>query len=181
MARLVCICTVGADRGSPPSSWRRQRSSALHLIVRDSHSKDKSRESKCSFGFYGPSGETRSRGILVPKKLWELFLRISAPILHLLFRKSCSLKLLSPLSPCAPNPVMVKYVVKTASHKIREAVRSCLCVGVPVSGSIIVSGKQLLAVFLHYGSVECGIIHNIIFVFEKSPPDLPLHFVCNLR
>ena len=50
---------IGADRGSPPSSWRRQRSSALHLIVRVSHSKDKSRESKCSFGFYGPSGETR--------------------------------------------------------------------------------------------------------------------------
>ncbi len=59
---------IGADRGSPPSSWRRQRSSALHLIVRVSHSKDKSRESKCSFGFYGPSGETRTRGILVPNQ-----------------------------------------------------------------------------------------------------------------
>ena len=31
VARLVCICAYGADRGSPPSSWRRQRSSALHL------------------------------------------------------------------------------------------------------------------------------------------------------
>ena len=36
--------------------WRRQRSSALHLIVRATlHTKDKSRESKYSFGFYGPS------------------------------------------------------------------------------------------------------------------------------
>ena len=39
-----------------------------HLIFRVSHSKDKSRESKCSFGFYGPSGETRTRGILVPNQ-----------------------------------------------------------------------------------------------------------------
>ena len=31
VARLVCICAKGADRGSPPSSRRRQRSSALHL------------------------------------------------------------------------------------------------------------------------------------------------------
>ena len=38
------------------------------LIFRVSHSKDKSRESKCSFGFYGPSGETRTRGILVPNQ-----------------------------------------------------------------------------------------------------------------
>jgi len=30
-----------------------------NFIFRVSHSKDKSRESKCSFGFFGPSGETR--------------------------------------------------------------------------------------------------------------------------
>ena len=47
------------------------------------------------------------------------------------------------------------------------------------STGIVSAGEQLLAVFLHYGSVERGIIHNIIFVFEKSPPDLPLHFVDN--
>ena len=35
--------------------------------LRVSHSKDKSRESKCSFGFYGPSGEIRTPGILIPK------------------------------------------------------------------------------------------------------------------
>ncbi len=58
----------GADRGSARSSPRRRRSSALHLIFRVSHSKDKSRESKCSFGFFGPSGETRTRGILLPKQ-----------------------------------------------------------------------------------------------------------------
>ena len=60
---------IGADRGSPPSSWRRQRSSALHLIVRVSHAKDKSRESKCSFGFYGPSGETRLHFLPGGKKI----------------------------------------------------------------------------------------------------------------
>ena len=83
------------------------------LIFRVSlYSKDKSRESKCSFGFYGPSGETRTRGILVPKNSGNFFITFSAPFWHLLFRKSCSLELSSPLSPCAPNPVMVKYVVK---------------------------------------------------------------------
>ena len=34
MARLVCICANGADYGSPTASRLRQRSSALHLIVR---------------------------------------------------------------------------------------------------------------------------------------------------
>ena len=43
VARLVYICAIGADRGSPPSSWRRQRSSALHLIIRVSQSKEKCR------------------------------------------------------------------------------------------------------------------------------------------
>lgn len=60
----------------------------------------------------GPSGEPRTRGILVPKASGNFFLTISAPFWHHLFHKSCSLKLLSPLSPCAPNPLMVKYVVK---------------------------------------------------------------------
>ena len=128
---------------------------------------------------FGPSGETRTRGILDPNIWWNVLLTISAPSWYLLFQKSCSLKLSSPLLPCTPNPVMVKYVVKTASRKIREAVRSFLRIGIPVSGSIVSAGEQLLAVFLHYGSVERGIIHNIIFVFEKSPPDLPLHFVGN--
>ena len=82
------------------------------LIFRVSHSKDKSRESKCSFGFYGPSGETRTCGIMIPKTSWNFFLTISAPFWHHLFHKSCSLKLFPPLFPCAPNPVMVKYVVK---------------------------------------------------------------------
>ena len=43
VARLVCICAEGADRGSPPSSRRRQRSSALHLIFRVSPPKEISR------------------------------------------------------------------------------------------------------------------------------------------
>ena len=59
MARLVCIFfrfVAEENRGSAASSRSGQRSSALHLIVRVSPSKDKSRESECSFGFYGPSG-----------------------------------------------------------------------------------------------------------------------------
>ena len=59
---------IGADRGSPPSSWRRQRSSALHLIVRVSHSKEKCRYGICHSCIFGPSGETRTRGILVPNQ-----------------------------------------------------------------------------------------------------------------
>ena len=51
------VCTGGSNM--PPAY--------CDFIFRVSHSKDKSRESKCSFGFYGPSGETRTRGILVPK------------------------------------------------------------------------------------------------------------------
>ena len=96
------VCTGGSNM--PPAY--------CDLIFRVSHSKDKSRESKCSFGFYGPSGETRTRGILVPKNSGNFFLILCAPFWHLLFQKSCSLKLSSPLSPSAPNPVMVKYVVK---------------------------------------------------------------------
>ena len=52
------VCTGGSNM--PPAY--------CDLIFRVSHSKDKSRESKCSFGFFGPSGETRTRGILLPKQ-----------------------------------------------------------------------------------------------------------------
>ena len=102
------VCTGGSNM--PPAY--------CDLIFRVSHSKDKSRESKCSFGFYGPSGETRTRGILVPNNWWNFFLTFYTPFWHLLFRKSCSLELSSPLSPCAPNPVMVKYVVKNRFPEI---------------------------------------------------------------
>ena len=64
------------------------------------------------FLLFGPSDRTRTCSILLPKNSGNFFLTISAPFWHLLFRKSCSLELSSPLSPCAPNPVMVKYVVK---------------------------------------------------------------------
>ena len=60
----------------------------------------------------GPSGEIRTPGILNPNNWWNFFLTFSAPFWNLLFRESCSLILSSPLSPCTPNPVMVKYVVK---------------------------------------------------------------------
>jgi len=72
---------------------------------------------------FGPSGETRTRGILVPNNWWNFFLTISASFSHLLFRKSCSLELSSPLSPCTPNPVMVKYVVKNRFPEIQATFR----------------------------------------------------------
>ena len=49
-----------------PSSRRQRRSSAPHLDVQISHSKEKSRKSKCSFCFFGPSVEIRTRGLLNP-------------------------------------------------------------------------------------------------------------------
>ena len=116
-----------------------------------------------------------------PKNLWELFSNNFCSFLtpfipeKLLFET-----LVSAVSVCS-KPGYGQICDQNRFPQKREAVFSYLCIGIPVGGSIIVSGKQLLAVFLHYGSVECGIIHNIIFVFEKSPPDLPLHFVCNLR
>ena len=80
---------------------------------------------------FGPSGEIRTPGVLIPNNWWNFFLTFSTPFWHLLFRKSCSFELSSPLSPCAPNPVMVKYVVKNrfprlpaTIRKFREAVRS---------------------------------------------------------
>ena len=151
------------------------------LIVRVSHSKEKCRHGiKPFLHFWSEWRDSNSRHP-GPKKLWELFQTISAPFWCLLFRKSCSLKLSSPLFPCAPNPVMVKYVVKTASRKIREAVRSFLRIGIPVSGSIIVSGKHLNMIFLHYSRVQLRIIYHTVFAFEQSVPHLPLHFVCSLR
>ena len=51
----------------PPSSWRQ---STVHRTVEFSHSnldtKEKSRKSKCSFCFFGPSVEIRTRGLLNP-------------------------------------------------------------------------------------------------------------------
>ena len=74
---------------------------------------------------------SRTLGFTVPKSSGNFFLTFSVPFWHLLFRKSCSLKLSSPLSPCAPNPVMVKYVVKNrfpeiwaTFRQIQEAVHS---------------------------------------------------------
>ena len=62
---------------------------------------------------FGPSGETRTRGILHPNNLWNFLLTISAPFWHLLFQKSCSLELSSPLFPCNPKLSMVNNVVKS--------------------------------------------------------------------
>ena len=69
---------------------------------------------------YGPSDRIRTCGILLPNNWWNFFLTFSAHFWHLLFRSRSSLELSSPLFPCAPNPVMVKYVVKIASLKSRQ-------------------------------------------------------------
>ena len=76
------------------------------------HSKRKKELSLGDSSFFGPDCGIRTHGLLNPKNSGNFFITISAPFWHLLFQKSCSLKLSSPLSPCTPNPVMVKYVVK---------------------------------------------------------------------
>ena len=76
VAILVALLPIGqqARSGFREAVSQQGSTGALHLIVRVSHSKDKSRESKRSFGFYGPSGETRTRGILVPKYRQNLYI-----------------------------------------------------------------------------------------------------------
>ena len=91
---------------------------------RKTHKKLEKRLISCENSrFIGPSGEIRTPGILIPNNWWNFLLTFSAPFWHLLFRKSCSLKLSSPLSPCAPNPVMVKYVVKNRFPEIQATFR----------------------------------------------------------
>ena len=92
--------------------------SRIYLFESRSIQTKKSRLRRSGFWTFGPSGETRTRGILVPKNSGNFFLTFSAPFWHLLFQKSCSLKLSSPLFPCTPNLVMVKYVVKNRFPEI---------------------------------------------------------------
>ena len=72
----------------------------------------KRREWQMPFPSFGPSGETRTRGILLPKRDWNFFLTLSTLFWHFLFQKTCSLKLLPPLYPNAPKLNMVNNVVK---------------------------------------------------------------------
>ena len=98
-------------RSVKPSRATVHRTVAFNYLSLFSGTKNK-RRAKALLLFCGPSGETRTRGILLPNNWWNFFLTFSVLFWHLLFRKSCSLELSSPLSPCTPHPVMVKYVVK---------------------------------------------------------------------
>ena len=102
-----------ADKCSPPSRLRRQHSSALHLYFRVSHHANRKVQNpqKRILDFWSEWRDSNSRH---PGPKWgqKLTLNPFRSVWDALLRKSCSLKLLPPLSPCTPNPVMVKYVVK---------------------------------------------------------------------
>ena len=75
--------------------------------------KDKSRESKCSFGFYGPSGEIRTPGILIPNRGIIFFLILFSPFRGFCSERSCFPELFAPLFPSVRILSMVKNVVKS--------------------------------------------------------------------
>ena len=59
---------------------------------------------------------------LVPNKSGKIFVTFFSRFQHFLFCFTCFPELLCPLSPCAPPPDMVNYVVKNRFPKIWEAV-----------------------------------------------------------
>ena len=73
-----------------------------------------------SFDFRGcgPRWETRTPGILLPKKSRSLFLLICSGFWCFLICFTYSLTLLSPLFPGVPEPYVVIYVVKNASRPV---------------------------------------------------------------
>ena len=83
----------------------------IQLFESRSIQKDKSRESKCSFGFYGPSGETRTRGILVPNGYGRFFASKTAVFLCFTTKTEFLITII-PLIPTIIFLVLVKYVVK---------------------------------------------------------------------
>lgn len=89
---------------------------------------------------FGPSGATRTPGLLIPNLSGKLFLLIYSSFLCFLICFTYSLTLLSPLFPGVPEPYVVIYVVKNAS--------------LPVSGedSPVPDGKRF--------SLLCGLYCN---------------------
>ena len=81
-------------------------------------SKERSRKSKCSFCFFGPSGEIRTPGILNPNREINFFLIFFSPFRGLYSDKSCFPELSAPLFPSVRILSMVKNVVKSASREI---------------------------------------------------------------
>ena len=74
---------------------------------------EKSRLRRSGFWTFGPSGETRTRGILVPKTLGNFFLTFSAPFVGVCSGIRCFPQLFSPLFPGVRIRSMVKNVVKS--------------------------------------------------------------------
>ena len=64
-------------------------------------------------GGFGPSGETRTRGILVPNRVIIFFLIFFAPFRGFYSERSCFPELYAPLFPGVRILSMVKNVVKS--------------------------------------------------------------------
>lgn len=67
---------------------------------------------------YGPSGATRTPGLLIPNLSGILFPLVYSGFRHFLICFTYSLTLLSPLFPGVPAPSVVIYVVKNASRPV---------------------------------------------------------------
>ena len=67
---------------------------------------------------YGPSGATRTPGLLIPNLSGILFPLVYSGFRRFLICFTYSLTLLSPLFPGVPEPYVVIYVVKNASRPV---------------------------------------------------------------
>ena len=67
---------------------------------------------------YGPSGATRTPGLLIPNLSGILFPLVYSGFQRFLICFTYSLALLSPLFPGVPAPSVVIYVVKNASRPV---------------------------------------------------------------
>ena len=67
---------------------------------------------------YGPSGATRTPGLLIPNLSGILFPLVYSGFRRFLICFTYSLALLSPLFPGVPAPYVVIYVVKNASRPV---------------------------------------------------------------
>ena len=67
---------------------------------------------------YGPSGATRTPGLLIPNLSGILFPLVYSGFQRFLICFTYSLALLSPLFPGVPEPSVVIYVVKNASRPV---------------------------------------------------------------
>ena len=67
---------------------------------------------------HGPSGATRTPGLLIPNLSGILFPLVYSGFRHFLICFTYSLTLLSPLFPGIPEPYVVIYVVKNASRPV---------------------------------------------------------------